>query len=143
MQLICIKTFFVEIFLDIYTSLDYFYIIWIYVQAKQFRKVRLGPFYLNTLGLITIQGLIDTEVYTMVFKTHNSLAPEHLSDLFEMNSESHLPALRNTNTDLQVPKKTTNHGQKYFSYRGIKSWNAIPPEIKQKSPLKAFKLKLK
>ena len=41
----------------------------------------------------------------MVFKALNGLAPEYLSDLFIRNSESHLRALRNTNTDLQVPKK--------------------------------------
>ena len=36
----------------------------------------------NTLGLKTIQDLIDTEINTMVFKALNGLAPEYLSDLF-------------------------------------------------------------
>ena len=63
---------------------------------------------LNTLGLKTIQGLIDTEINTMGLKAFNCLAPEYLSDLFIRNSEGHLRALRNTKTDLQVPKKTNN-----------------------------------
>ena len=98
---------------------------------------------LNTLGLKTIQDLIDTEINTTVFKVLNSLAPVYLSDLFIRNSESHLQALRNTKTDLQVPKKTTNNGQKCFPYRGVKSWNALPLEIKQASSLLVFKTKLK
>ena len=98
---------------------------------------------LNTLGPKTIQDLIDTEINTMVFKVLNGLAQEYLSDLFIRNSESHLWALRNTNTGLQVPKKTTNNGQECFSYRGAKLWNALPLEIKPASSLLLFKTKLK
>ena len=56
---------------------------------------------LNTLGLNTIENLIDTEINTMVFKAFNGLAPEYFSNLFILNSESHLLALRNTSTDLK------------------------------------------
>ena len=98
---------------------------------------------LNTLGLKTIQDLIDTEINTMVFKALNGLAPEYLSNLFIRNSESHLMALRNTSTDLQLPKKSATNGQKCFSYRGAKSWNCLPFQIKQASSLKVFKAKLK
>ena len=69
---------------------------------------------LNTLGLKKIQDLIDTEISTTVFKVLNGVAQEYLSNLFIRNSESHLLALRNTSTDLQLPKKTTKIGQKYF-----------------------------
>ena len=98
---------------------------------------------LNSLGLKTIQDLIDTDINTMVFKTLNGLAPEYLSNLFIRNSESYLLALRNSSTDLQMPKKTTKNGQKCLSYRGVKSWNCLPFEIKQASSLKVFKAKLK
>ena len=40
---------------------------------------------LNTLGMRTIQDLIDTEISTMVFKPLNGVASEHLSDLFISN----------------------------------------------------------
>ena len=55
---------------------------------------------LNTLELGTIQDLIDAEINKVVFKALNGLASEYLSDLLIRNSESHLRALRNTNTDL-------------------------------------------
>ena len=68
----------------------------------------------TTLGLKTIQDLIDTEINTMILKARNGLAREYLSSLFIRNSESHLMALRNTSTDVQLPKKTTANGQKCF-----------------------------
>ena len=98
---------------------------------------------LNTLGLKTIQEMIDTETTIMVFKALNSLAPEYLSDLFKRNSESHLRVLRNTSSDLQLPNKTTKNGQLCFSYKGAKLWNALPLEIKQASSLQIFKQKFK
>ena len=94
---------------------------------------------LNILGLKTIQDLIETETNTMVFKALTGLAPEYLSKLFIRNSETHLLALRNTSTDLQLPKKRTSNGQKCFSYKGVKSWNCLPLEIKQASSLNVFK----
>ena len=50
-------------------------------------------------------------------------------------------ALQNINPDLNVPKKKTNSGQKCFSYRGVKSWNALPIEIKQTPSMQVFKSK--
>ena len=94
---------------------------------------------LNILGLKTIQDLIDTETSTMVFKALNGLAPEYLSKLFIRNSETHMLTLRNTSTDLQLPKKRTSNWQKCFSYEGIKSWNCLSLEIKQASSLKVLK----
>ena len=69
---------------------------------------------LNTLGLQTIQDMIDTEINTMVFKALNGLTPKYISDLLIRNSENHLRVLQNTTTDLQLPKKATNMGKIAF-----------------------------
>ena len=97
---------------------------------------------LNTLGLKTIQDMIDTEINTMVFKALNSLTPKYITDLLIRNSENHLRVLRNTTTDLQLPKKATNNGQNCFSFSGPKSWNALQAESKKASSLKIFKERL-
>ena len=78
----------------------------------------------------------------MDFKALNGLGPEYLFDVFTGNSGSHLRPLRNTSADLQLPKKTTNDGQRCFSYTGTKLWNALPLKTKQASSLQAFKMKL-
>ena len=68
----------------------------------------------------------------MVFKALHGLAPEYVSKLFIRNYETHLLALINTSTDLQLLKKRTHKGQKCFSYKGVKSWNCLSLESEAK-----------
>ena len=60
---------------------------------------------IDRLGWGTIQQLISNESKTMVFKSLNELAPQYLSSLFKINSQCSTRCLRNTETDLRVPKK--------------------------------------
>ena len=78
----------------------------------------------------------------MIFKALNGLTPKYISDLLIRNSENHLRVLRNTTTDLQLPKKAAKNGEKCFSFCGPKSWNALKPDIKMASSLKIFKERL-
>ena len=69
------------------------------------------------LGWQTIEELIDNESKIMVFKSLNDLAPQYLCNLFTKNSACSSHDLRNTETDLRLPKKKSANGQKCFSYR--------------------------
>ena len=75
----------------------------------------------------------------MVFKSLNELAPQYLCNLFTKNSACSSHNLRNTETDLRLPKKKSANGQKCFSYRGAKIWNSLPAESKTASSLDGFK----
>ena len=66
----------------------------------------------------------------MVFKSLNELAPQYLISLFNRNSQCSTRCLRNTETDLRVPKKTTANGQKCFSLWGAKLWNSLSADSK-------------
>ena len=94
---------------------------------------------IERLGWGTIQQLISNESKTMVFKSLNELAPQYLSSPFKRNSQCSTRCLRNTETDLRVPKKTTANGQKSFSFRGAKLWNSLSAESKLASSLNSFK----
>ena len=94
---------------------------------------------IETLGWKTINELIDTETKTMVFKSLNELAPPYLRSLFMKNSQITSYRLRNTSTDLRLPKKSTENGKKSFSFRGAKLWNSLPANCKQATSLRAFK----
>ena len=50
----------------------------------------------------------------MVFKSLNDLAPQYLRNLFTKNSACSSRNLRNTETDLRLPKKRSANGQKCF-----------------------------
>ena len=91
------------------------------------------------LGWKSIKDIIETDTKLMVFKSLNGLAPQYLSDLFTKNLQIAPYNLRNTVTDLRLPKKTTMGGQKAFSYRGAKLWNSLSAEPKQAPSLSYFK----
>ena len=55
------------------------------------------------------------------------------------NSQLTERGLRTTATDLRIPKRKSNVGQKSFPYRGVKVWNSLPTDCKQISSLGKFK----
>ena len=94
---------------------------------------------ITELSWKTIDKLIDNETKTMVFKLLSDLAPQYLCNLFIKNSACSSGSLRNTETDLRLPKKRSANGQKSFSFRGAKLWNSLPAESKMASSLGGFK----
>ena len=95
--------------------------------------------FIEELGWNTIEQLISNESKTMVFKILNELAPQYLCGLFTRNSQCSTRTLRNTGTDVRLPKKNYANGQKCFSFRGAKLWNSLSVESKQASSLNSFK----
>ena len=94
---------------------------------------------IEVLGWKTIEQLISIESKTMVFKSLNELAPQYLCGLFTKNSQCSTRTLRNTGTDVRLPKKNSANGKKCFSFRGAKLWNSLSAESKQASSLNSFK----
>ena len=95
------------------------------------------------LGWKTIEELISYESTIMVFKSVNELAPRYLCNLFTKISQCSFRNLRNTETDLRLPKKRSANWQKCFSFRGDKLWNSLPAESKMASSLNSFKNSIK
>ena len=94
---------------------------------------------IKNLGWKTIDELIGSESNIMVFKSLHELAPQYMCNLFTKTSQLTSRNLRNTATDLRLPKKNSKNGQKCFSFRGAKSWNGLTAECKQASSLNSFK----
>ena len=74
---------------------------------------------LKDLGWKTIEDLIQYELQIIVYKSRNGLAPRYLYNMFVANSSNSSYNLRNTVTDLKLPKKTSSNGQKHLSYNGV------------------------
>ena len=91
------------------------------------------------LGWKSIDELISSESNIMVFKSLHGLAPQYMSNLFTKTSQLTSRNLRNSATDLRVPKKKSANGQKCFSFRGAKSWNGLSAEHKNASTIYKFK----
>ena len=88
------------------------------LQNREARIVTNSPFdasskpLIQSLGWKTIEELIDRQVNLTVFKCLNSTAPKYLCDIFTKNTVYATRSLRNTNTDLRLPLKSSANGQK-------------------------------
>ena len=69
---------------------------------------------IQSLGWKTIEELINRQVNLTVFKCLNSIAPKYLCDIFTKNTVNATRSLRNTNTDLRLPLKSSANGQNVF-----------------------------
>ena len=65
--------------------------------------------------------MIKQETATNVFKSINGLAPTYLSTLCTRNTTREVVSLRNSETDLLLPRMKTSNGQKAFSLGEAKS----------------------
>ena len=93
----------------------------------------------ESLGWKTIQQLMDRQSKIVTFKFLKSLAPKYLCELFNRNSACSSGNLRNTNTDVWLPRKNTVIGQKAFSFRGANIWNSLSTKAKLAPSLYKFK----
>ena len=75
----------------------------------------------------------------MVYRLINKEAPNYLTALFERLSDTGVRELRNTNTDLKLPRLKTSSGQRCFAYRWAQFWNNLSAEVKTAPILSQFK----
>ena len=69
---------------------------------------------IEKLGWKTINELIDIESITMVLKNVNELAPPYLRSLSRKISQSSSYRLRNTSTDIRLPKNVQKTARNPF-----------------------------
>ena len=81
---------------------------------------------IRELGWPIINERIKSETLKMVYKSVNDQAPIYLTEMFVKLSDKCKRELRNTKTNLTVPRRETAFGQKCFSYRDAKLWNDLP-----------------
>ena len=98
---------------------------------------------IGSLGWLTIKEMIEFETATTVYKSLHGLAPEYMQLMFTKFSEYNSQSLRNTDTDLKIPRFATSYGQRSFSYRGVTVWNKLSTEIENVPSLATLKNLLK
>ena len=91
---------------------------------------------IGSLGWLTVKEMIEFETATTVCKSLHGLAPEYMQVMFKKLSENISRSLRNTNTDLRIPRFATSYGQRIFSYRGVTVLNKL--SLKFKCPLTGY-----
>ena len=94
---------------------------------------------LKALGWLTVGELIEMETARMVYWEMNKEASSYLTTLFERLSDISVRELRNTDTDLGLPRLKTSSCQQCFAYRGAQLWNNLRAEVRTGSILSHFK----
>ena len=94
---------------------------------------------IKELGWKTIDLLITSETYIMVYKYLDELACSYMCNLFTRESYLTSRCLINTPTDLRLPKKISKTGEKCFSFRGAMTWNGFSAEGELASSLSSSK----
>ena len=85
-----------------------------------------------------MKEMIVLKTATAVYKSLHGLAPEYMQLMFTKLSENSSRSLRNTDTDLRIPRFAISYGQLSFSYRGVNLWNKLSTQIKNVSSLTVF-----
>ena len=74
-----------------------------------------GPL-IDKLGWKTIRELNNNDAAVMMFKIMNNMAPPYLTGIFQPLRELHEIMLRDTNSNLRLPRMPTNMGQRRSPY---------------------------
>ena len=95
---------------------------------------------IRSLNWPTVDDIIRSDIATTMYKSLNGLVPEYLSNLFGKKLTRDVRKLRNTDTDLLLPLRKTNNGQRATPFRGPKLlWNQLELNAKQAPSLATFK----
>ena len=95
---------------------------------------------IKELNWPTVTDMINSETATITYKALSGLAPGYLSNLFMKNAAPDVSKnLRNGPADVLVPRMKTGSGQKALSFRGAKTWNESPLDVKRAPSLSILK----
>ena len=76
-----------------------------------------------------------------MYKVKHHLSPLPMQEIFIENSSSH--ELRNNRNWQMTKVRTVFYGTETIRYRGPKTWEIVPKEIKEAKTLTEFKAKIK
>lgn len=99
-------------------------------------------FMLDTLNMMSIKQRWLYNALMFVFKMKNSLAPKYLTEKLQYNNQTHNINTRNRN-ELRLPNVNSNLARNTIFYNGVKSFNELPPVIRNETNINKFKNNLK
>ena len=99
---------------------------------------------LKTLNWLSIDQMIKFNVLIYIYKMINGLLPKYLGDNLIFTRDAHTRNTRQrTNNELRLPNFKYETTKKNMFYYGIKMYNELPIQIRQKPSLNTFKIECK
>ena len=102
----------------------------------------------SELRWLSFPRRVQYHTCVMVYKTLNNLAPEYISDLFQIHttqvSDTHNRNTRSVDHELlRIPSFKTSLYETSFSLSAARLWNTVPLDIRMSSSLETFKRSVK
>ena len=99
----------------------------------------------NQLHWLRIKECIQYKLCLLVYKIINKTAPQYLSDMCTLVSDTDGRCRSRSAADsrLGVPRTNTKFGDRAFNVAGPVAWNSLPSHIRASSSLASFKRRLK
>ena len=113
-------------------------------QNKTVRFIKnLGPrshigFLENSLNMLNVDFRVKQLRLSHVHKIFNGTGPLYLSEHFIKSSDVHHHFTRGSTENFVVPS-VSGVAATTFNYSGIKDWNSLPSDVKQKCTSNGFK----
>ena len=97
------------------------------------------------LNWLPVPQRIDYKILLLTFKALHGLAPQYLSELIKLETNSSSMTTRNTNTNrLDPPKtRTKTFGDRAFASAAPALWNSLPQKVRFIDKIEQFKNEIK
>ena len=141
----------------IHSQFNYCPLIWMFHNRTLNNKINnlqerdLRIVYKN--GILTFQELLHMDnsitihqrnlqwLATEMYKVKNNISPLPMQELFTKQTNVH--GLRNKRCWKIPNARSVHYGTETIRYRGPKTWEVVPPAIKNSKSLREFKVKIK
>ena len=94
---------------------------------------------IKELGWKTVRELVRYDTTITMHKSMHKIAPTYMSNIFQPLKDVHQIKLRDTSSNLRLPRVRTNMGLRSFSYQGGAVWNKLEAKEKMDTSLQSFK----
>ena len=87
----------------------------------------------------TVRELVRYDTAITMHKSVHSIALTYFSNIFQPLKDVHQIKLRDTSSNVRLPRVTTNMGLRSFSYQCTVVWNKLEAKEKMDFSLQSFK----
>ena len=95
-----------------------------------------------TCKLLSVKSLISFDQGFMTYKILHELCPENLRHKFTERSMISEYRTRNCR-DLKIPKVRLEYAKRSFYFSGVKNWNDIPDNVRERDSIARFRTDLR
>ena len=109
------------------------------IKGSKFENTN-HPVLLKELRWLNVRQLIFIDTAILMYRVANNLAPEPISDMYQLANNVHNYNTRYASDgNVYVNRPNTTKGQRFSNFAGARVWSRVPATIKEAQSLVLFK----